>query len=561
MPLTPNSRLYEQKLEQSRKRYESRHAFATERARKAQSLKFSTPAPRHGGHPGLNYAPGRGTDIAGSLSERVIRNYTTDVGDATSRIIQDTFLGGKGKSDIKDYSLWEPKTGIGLLDAAIKYNPTNLLAGNLLNNSDFSQMLAPGDIIPVEKGVSLGLKGLKYSPTVAEGLYRGIQAAGRKLGPEGYRATTTGISKAAPRSVALGRRAAKKAETQAETQTSGKLFPTTNEWTFDPVRIRESAEAATEITKDITRASVSGGKPQRELGAQPLSERGVPDLRDIIYLQNYGSFGELVPPDPEYIARLSRVSPESLIATFLSPTGNVSTTRKTLFAADRFREMRWLDNASTEAQAQLTGIADSPQLQIVRDTLTQAIKEGRLRETAGKSDTIADDFDYFTRLVKAMNPDYSLPRGIKDDLSRGYGLQGEHSSLPVGNVTFAIKELAELGNTKNIEELPALLEAVRLYGLDLGKGLNQGFASLPRVVGGEISEKAPAFQQLKELGYPIMFDRFKEVGGLDLYREDLARQLSAAPNLGPEVLNILDMPKILSALRGRQVARGKPQIV
>ena len=46
MPLTPNSRLYEQKLEKARKRYESRHAFSTERARKAAEMRFSTPAPK-----------------------------------------------------------------------------------------------------------------------------------------------------------------------------------------------------------------------------------------------------------------------------------------------------------------------------------------------------------------------------------------------------------------------------------------------------------------------------------------------------------------------------------
>jgi hypothetical protein len=130
---------------------------------------FSTPPPsvaphldrpfRGGGHPGLNYKAGKGTDWFGNMAERVIRNYTTDVGDAVSRTIQDTFLGGTGKSDIRDYpnhSLITPKTGNSMLDTFIKYQPANLLAGNMLNNSDFSQMLAPGDIIPVQKGVSLG---------------------------------------------------------------------------------------------------------------------------------------------------------------------------------------------------------------------------------------------------------------------------------------------------------------------------------------------------------------------------------------------------------------------
>lgn len=46
MPLTPNSRVYEQKLERTKKKYESRNAFATERGRKAREETFSNPAPK-----------------------------------------------------------------------------------------------------------------------------------------------------------------------------------------------------------------------------------------------------------------------------------------------------------------------------------------------------------------------------------------------------------------------------------------------------------------------------------------------------------------------------------
>ena len=46
MPLTPTSRLYEKKLERTRKKYESRNAFATERGRKAREESFSSPAPK-----------------------------------------------------------------------------------------------------------------------------------------------------------------------------------------------------------------------------------------------------------------------------------------------------------------------------------------------------------------------------------------------------------------------------------------------------------------------------------------------------------------------------------
>ena len=42
MPLTPRSRLYEQKLEKTRKRYESRNAFASNRASKAREVAAKT---------------------------------------------------------------------------------------------------------------------------------------------------------------------------------------------------------------------------------------------------------------------------------------------------------------------------------------------------------------------------------------------------------------------------------------------------------------------------------------------------------------------------------------
>lgn len=97
----------------------------------------------------------------GDAINRIARNYTVDVGDATSRIIQDTFLGGKGQSNLLDYSLVQPNTGITALDNIVKYNPTNLLLGNFLNNKDFSQVLAPGDVVPVQKAASLTAKGVK----------------------------------------------------------------------------------------------------------------------------------------------------------------------------------------------------------------------------------------------------------------------------------------------------------------------------------------------------------------------------------------------------------------
>jgi len=131
----------------------------------------------------------------GDFVNRLARNYTVDVGDATSRTIQDTFLGGKGKSNMLNYSLVKPDTGFGLLDAAIKYNPTNLLAGNLLNNSDFSQMLAPGDIIPVEKAASLGLKGAKIA---APSILKGVKGAAARTSPDVLSAASGGLLRGSP---------------------------------------------------------------------------------------------------------------------------------------------------------------------------------------------------------------------------------------------------------------------------------------------------------------------------------------------------------------------------
>ena len=68
------------------------------------------------------------------------RNVTVDTGDAVSRIKQDTFMGGKGKSSL----ITNGDTSLG--DLAM--NPNRAIAGfvtnNLINNEDVTQALAPG---------------------------------------------------------------------------------------------------------------------------------------------------------------------------------------------------------------------------------------------------------------------------------------------------------------------------------------------------------------------------------------------------------------------------------
>lgn len=156
---------------------------------------------KSGGFIGGKSGPIMESTSVGDFINRLARNYTVDVGDAASRIVQDTFLGGKGKSNVLDYSLVAPDTGLGILDAAIKYNPTNLLAGNLLNNPDFSQMLAPGDVVPVQKVASLGLKGAKIA---APSILKGVKGAAARTSPDALSAASGGLLRGSPVRAARG---------------------------------------------------------------------------------------------------------------------------------------------------------------------------------------------------------------------------------------------------------------------------------------------------------------------------------------------------------------------
>jgi len=87
--------------------------------------------------------------VSGPISEatgvedfinRFVRNVTVDTGDAVSRIKQDTFMGGKGKSSL----ITNGDTS--LRDLAMNPNRAiaNFVTNNLINNEDVSQALAPG---------------------------------------------------------------------------------------------------------------------------------------------------------------------------------------------------------------------------------------------------------------------------------------------------------------------------------------------------------------------------------------------------------------------------------
>lgn len=76
MPLTPRSRVYEEKLANTRKKYESRNAFATERSRKATE-QFSRPVPKNNfeGYTRLNTSPNSKTiDENWGLFKQAITN-------------------------------------------------------------------------------------------------------------------------------------------------------------------------------------------------------------------------------------------------------------------------------------------------------------------------------------------------------------------------------------------------------------------------------------------------------------------------------------------------------
>lgn len=126
--------------------------------------KLATGALNHNLYAKQAFATSRGLksakDLAPITGYGILKGLTTDTGDATSRVIQDTFLGGRGKSGLFDdrNKLFNDPTH-GML------SPINFVAGNLVNNSDFNQMIQPGDIIPTEivakEGIKLGLLAAK----------------------------------------------------------------------------------------------------------------------------------------------------------------------------------------------------------------------------------------------------------------------------------------------------------------------------------------------------------------------------------------------------------------
>ena len=140
----------------------------------------------------------------GDLVNRLGRNYTVDVGDAVSRIGQDTFMGGKGKSGLQDNTLigglptWANAIpNVGLLNYGL---------GNLINNSDATQTLAPGDAVGAGGLAKLGLRVAtsKGGKAAIAGLLAG-EASGLRDSEEAQASPAKAIKIAADRAAGLTR--------------------------------------------------------------------------------------------------------------------------------------------------------------------------------------------------------------------------------------------------------------------------------------------------------------------------------------------------------------------
>ena len=188
--------------------------FKAVEQRKKLANTFSTPASKFtpAGRPGMVSTPTPvfgdtfakvmlGPDkkyfggVSGPLSEatgledlvnRQMRNMTVDAGDAVSRIKQDTFMGGKGKSGLQDYPLVDPNSFFGnaLRSAGPMGTAMNYTAGNLINNADFHQAQGPGDALGPRRLVSGALtRGLRLAaPIVTSKVGKAAAATTAALG-------------------------------------------------------------------------------------------------------------------------------------------------------------------------------------------------------------------------------------------------------------------------------------------------------------------------------------------------------------------------------------------
>ena len=163
---------------------------------------ISTPTPVFGDTfakvmlgPDKKYFGGVSGPISGATGvedfvNRVARNMTVDTGDAVSRIKQDTFMGGKGKSGLQDYPLIDPNSFFAKARLGLPVPVLNYAAGNLINNADFHQAQAPGDVLVARRLVSGALsRGLRSAAPIVSSKVALLGAAATTAAVGGFGAT------------------------------------------------------------------------------------------------------------------------------------------------------------------------------------------------------------------------------------------------------------------------------------------------------------------------------------------------------------------------------------
>jgi len=146
MPLTPRSRVYEEKLANTRKKYESRNAFASERARKATES-FSAPSAKQ---PVINAGLRGANFMRGGLAVEGVKTLLD--WDTLKSAAQEPASTAKGFGKLALLSMG-PGAAAGVL------GPKEALAAMLMQDSDVNKASAITGILPMGSVERLGTRG------------------------------------------------------------------------------------------------------------------------------------------------------------------------------------------------------------------------------------------------------------------------------------------------------------------------------------------------------------------------------------------------------------------
>ena len=159
MPLTPQSRVYEDKLARNRKKYESRNAFATERGKKAREQSFSTPSSEkpmiNANLRGANFMRG-GLAVQGA---KMLLDW-----DTLKSAAKEPLSTAKGFGKI-GLMLHNPAIGIGVL------GNKGALATMLMQDPDVQKASAATGVLPMGQVKNLAARG---ADDVTESLLKSI---------------------------------------------------------------------------------------------------------------------------------------------------------------------------------------------------------------------------------------------------------------------------------------------------------------------------------------------------------------------------------------------------